>query len=47
MVGSEDSWNVDPHLCLHKGAGVRTDAMNNQTALDNYFIEWNGVVQKP
>ena len=31
-----------PHLCLHKGDGtaaIRIDAMNNQCALDNYFLE--------
>ena len=38
-----------PHLCLCKGdrtAAVRMEAMNNQSALDNYFIELKSILDE-
>ena len=38
-----------PHLCSCKGdrtAAIRIDAMNNQSALDNYFIELKSILDE-
>ena len=51
-VKISDGWfrqflEYQPHFCLRKGdhtAAIRIDAMNNQSALDNYFLELNSIL---